>query len=146
VTFSDFFSSLGDLDWLAILVGTLGMYVFSAIWYGPLLGKPWSAGHGVSGGGTKMPSVDVLIMGLITTFVLNVGIAYFIPALHVANQQPSDIQTLIVSSLMLGVLVIGMALAGYQVYLKKPWSVWFIDTGYYVIGIAIAAYLQDLIN
>jgi hypothetical protein len=31
------------------------------------------------------------------------------------------------------------------VYLKKSMTVWSIDTGYYLIGIAIAAYVQDLV-
>jgi len=147
VTFSDFFSSLGDLDWLAIIVGTVAMYVFGAIWYGPLLGKVWAKGHGVQGmANGAMPSPTQLTLGFVTTFVLNVGVAYFIPALHVAHQQPSDIQTLLVSSFMLGVFVAAMALAANQIYLKKPWSVWFVDAGYLFIGIALAAYFQDLIN
>lgn len=147
MTFSDFFSSLGDLDWLAVIVGTIAMFVFGAIWYGPLFGKAWGKGHGVAAAGGKMPPVNVMVMGLIATFVLNVGIAYFIPSLHVLGGNfDATFETLFVSALMLGVLVIGAAIAGGQVYLKTPWSVWFIDVGYYVIGIAIAAYVQDLMR
>ena len=30
-----------DINWLAVLVSVIANMVIGAIWYGPLLGKPW---------------------------------------------------------------------------------------------------------
>ncbi|HAX82339.1 MAG TPA: hypothetical protein DCY40_07230 [Actinobacteria bacterium] len=145
MTFSDFFDSLGDLEWLAILVGTVAMFIVGWLWYGPLFGKKWTAAHGISGGGGGAPEPAVLIKGFVQTFAINIGIAYFIPALHVAFQNEATLETLIVSSFVLSFFVIGAAFYASVVYLKKSLTVWGIDTGYYFVGIAVAAYVQDLV-
>jgi hypothetical protein len=144
MTFSDFFDSLGDLEWLAILVGTVAMFIVGWLWYGPLFGKKWTAAHGVSGG-SGVPEPAVLIKGFVQTFAINIGIAYFIPALHVVFQNEATFETLIVSSFVLAFFVIGAAAYATVVYLKKSMTVWSIDTGYYFVGIAVAAYVQDLV-
>jgi hypothetical protein len=144
VTLSNFFDSLGDLEWLAILAGTAGMYVVGALWYGPLFSKPWTKGHGITASGGR-PGAATLVKGFIQTFVVNIGIAYFIPALHATFQNESSYETLIVSSFVLSLFVIGAAFYASVVYLKRSMTVWAIDTGYYFVGIAVAAYVQDLV-
>lgn len=145
MTFSDFFDSLGDLDWLAILVGTVAMFIVGWLWYGPLFGKKWTAANGVSGGGSGMPGASVLIKGFVQTFAINVGIAYFIPLLHAAFQNDYTIETVLVSSFVLSFFVIGAAFYASVVYLKRSVTAWGIDTGYYLVGLAVAAYVQDLV-
>lgn len=143
MTFSNLFETLGDLDWLAVLVASVAMFVFGWLWYGPLFGKKWSAGHGIQmGGGTPEPKV--MVLGFLQTLILNIGVAYFIPAIHVTMQTPSSFETLIVTSFMLAFFVIGAVMMASVVYMKKSWTLWGIDFGYYFIGIAIAAYVQDL--
>jgi hypothetical protein len=51
----------------------------------------------------------------------------------------------LVSSFVLSFFVIGAAFYASVVYLKRSLTVWGIDTGYYLIGIAIAASVQDLV-
>jgi hypothetical protein len=147
VTFSDFFDSLGDLDWLAILAGTVAMFIVGWLWYGPLFGKKWGTANGVdmsaSGGG--MPGPTVLVKGFIQTVLINIGIAYFIVALHVMTQSEPTFETLIVSSFMLAFFVIGAAFYGGVIYLKRSMTATLIDTGYYFVGIAVAAYVQDMV-
>lgn len=145
MTFSDFFDSLGDLEWLAILAGTVAMFIVGWLWYGPLFGKRWAIGNGVTNPGGQMPGASVLVKGFVQTFLINVGIAYFIPALHIVFQNEPSIETLIVSSFVLSFFVIGAAFYGSVVYLKRSTTVWAIDTGYYFVGIAAAAFVQDLV-
>jgi hypothetical protein len=91
-----------------------------------------------------MPGTSVLVKGFVQTLLINVGIAYFIPALHIAFQNEPTIETLVVSSFVLSFFVIGAAFYGAVVYLKRSTTVWAIDTGYYFVGIAAAAFVQDL--
>ena len=145
MTFSDFFDSLGDLEWLAILVGTVAMFVVGWLWYGPLFGKRWARENGVTNPGGAMPGASVLVKGFLQTFVINIGIAYFITALHVMFQNEPSFETMIVSSFVLSLFVIGAAFYASVVYLKRSLTVWGIDTGYYFVGIAVAAYVQHLV-
>lgn len=143
MTFSNFFDSLGELDWLAIVVATVAMFVFGWLWYGPLFGKKWSAANGIAmGGGTPEPKV--MALGFVQVFLLNIGVAFFVPALHHMFQNPASFETLVVSAFVLAFFVVGAAMLASVIYLKKSWTVWGIDFGYYFIGIAIAAYVQDL--
>ncbi len=77
--------------------------------------------------------------------LINIGIAYFIVALHVASQNEPTFETLIVSSFMLALFVIGAAFYGGVIYLKRSMTATLIDTGYYFVGIAVASYVQDLV-
>lgn len=146
MTFSDFFDSLGDLDWLAILAGTVALYVFGWIWYGPLFGKQWSKAHaGAPMGNGGKPDPKTMVMGVVQFLVLNVGIAYFMTGVHVWFQNAASFETLVVSAFVLAVFVIGAALFSPVLYLKKSMMAWGLDTGFYFVGIAIAAYVQDLV-
>jgi Protein of unknown function (DUF1761) len=42
------FDSLGDLNWLAVIVGALIYFALGALWYSPVfLGKPWQRATGL---------------------------------------------------------------------------------------------------
>ncbi len=46
------FELLGDLDWLAVLVGAVAYFVIGAVWYArPVFGKAW-----MEASGTQMPA------------------------------------------------------------------------------------------
>jgi hypothetical protein len=146
MTFSEYFEALGDFDWLAILAGTVAMFIVGWLWYGPLFGKKWGAANGVTGAGSgTMPGGLVLVKGFIQTLAINIGIAYVFPALHVVFQNEPTIETLFVSSFVVAIWFIGAAFFGGVIYLKRSMTATLIDTGYYFVGIAVAAYVQDLV-
>ena len=146
MTFSDYFDYLGELDWLAVLGGTVAMFLVGWLWYTPLFGKKWAAANGVTGAtGSGSPGTSVLVKGFIQTLAINIGIAYVFPALHVVFQNEPTIETLLVSSFVVSFWFIGAALFAGVVYLKRSTTAWLIDTGYCFVGIAVAAFVQDMI-
>jgi hypothetical protein len=43
------FDTLGDINWLAVLIATVIYMVLGALWYGPLFGKAWMKAIGWAG-------------------------------------------------------------------------------------------------
>ena len=137
MTFSDFFDRLGNLDWLAVVVGAIVFIVLGAVWYGPLFGKKWSAETGMPMMKmTEMPKPDKLIGAFIYSFVASAAINYF-GALD-------DIEHSLVLALLLGVFVIGSYMYSQVVWAKMKMSVFIIDLAYTFVAIAVVSYVQGL--
>jgi hypothetical protein len=141
MTFSNFFDSLGDLDWLALIVAGVVVFLLGYVWYGPLFGKQWRAATGRE---MSEPDPKVMVMGYVKFFLFGMGLAYFIPALHVAFQNPSSFETLVVSSLVLAFFIVGMALASRVIWEGGSWTLWGIDFGFWFLAAVLSSYVQDL--
>ena len=117
-TFEWFFDTLGELDWLAVIVGAIVLMVIGYLWYGPLFGKQWSAatGQAMESG---MPATDKLIKHFVVVFVLSGAIQYF--------GVVDDFEHALVSALLLGVLLVAAAEFGDVIWSGKSTTVWFID-------------------
>ena len=118
MTFSDFFDRLGNLDWLAVLVGAIVFMVLGALWFGPLFGKQWSAGTGkprMSG----IPQANKLVGTFAYSFV--------------------------VSAILLGVFMIGAAAYAAVVWMDEKVGVWIINVGFWFVGIAVVNFVQGLL-
>ena len=136
MTFDIFFERIGDLDWLAVLVGAIVFMVVGWVWYGPLFGKHWSAGTGIPmESGT--PATDKLIAMFVYSFVLSGAVNYF-------GVLDGDIEHSLVMGILLGVLVIGSAAYSAVVWEKQNRSVWGINTFFLFVSITIVTYVQGL--
>jgi hypothetical protein len=137
VTFSDFFDQLGELDWVAVIVGTLAIVVLGWLWYGPLFGKTWSKATGqpmMSG----MPAMNKLVGTLIYSFVFNVGLAYTAPI--------DDIEhALVFGGLVIGVLLIGSLMYSAVVWMNYKMNAYVIDLLFVFFAAAIGIYVQGMI-
>lgn len=143
MTFSNLFDSLGDLDWLAILVAAIAVFALGWLWYGPLFGRIWSQETGQEMGG-QTPEVFTLFSGFAQFFIFSIGVAYFIPAVHVLFQNTSSFETLIVSSFVLAFFVIGMALLSRVVWEDGSQTRWLVDFGFWFLAAVVSSYVQDL--
>ncbi len=136
MSFSDFFDRLGDLDYLAVVVGAIVFMVVGYIWYGPLFGKQWSTASGQPMD-SGMPATDKLIAMFVSMFVLSAAINY----LGVSD----DFEHAIVAALVLGVFVIGAAAYSDVIWAGKNRATWMIDTVYLLVAITLVYYVQGLI-
>ena len=135
MTFDSFFDRLGDLDWLAVVVGAVVFMVVGWLWYGPLFGKQWSAGTGIAMD-SSMPATDKLIAMFVYSFVLSGAVNYF--------GVLDDIEHSLVTGILLGILVIGSASYAAVVWEKQKQSVWMINTLFVFVAITIVTYVQGL--
>ncbi len=136
MTFDSFFDRIGDLDWLAVVVGAVVFMVVGYVWYGPLLGKQWSAGTGIPmESGT--PATDKLIAMFVYSFVLSGAVNYF-------GVLDGDFEHSLVMGVLLGIFVIGAASYSAVVWQKQKQVVWAINTAFVFVSIAIVTYVQGL--
>ena len=136
MTFDIFFERIGDLDWLAVVVGAVVFLAVGYAWYGPLFGKQWSAGTGIPmESGT--PATGKLIAAFVYSFVLSGAVNYF-------GVLDGDIEHSLVTGILLGVAVIGAASYAAVVWEKQKKSVWVINTLYLFVAITIVTYIQGL--
>ena len=120
------------MNWLAVVVATLAFFAVGAIWYTALFGKIWQREVGLSDeqltGGRNM----MLIMG--TCFVLE-----FIVCLTVGHMfdflEPSDrAKMMIAVGLALGVMAPAIGIT--YLYMRKSLTLFLIDAGHFVVGMA----------
>jgi len=136
LTFDIFFERIGDLDWLAVVVGAVVFLAVGYAWFGPLFGKQWSAGTGIRmESGT--PATGKLIAAFVYSFVLSGAVNYF-------GVLDGDIEHSLVTGILLGVAVIGAASYAAVVWEKQKKSVWVINTLYLFVAITIVTYIQGL--
>ncbi len=136
MTFDIFFERIGDLDWLAVVIGAVVFMAVGYAWYGPLFGKQWSAGTGVAmTSGT--PATDKLIAMFVYSFVLSGAVNYF-------GVLDGDIEHSLVMGILLGVFVIGAAAYAAVVWEKQNRLVWIINTAFMFVSITIVTYIQGL--
>ena len=137
MTFSAFFDQLGNLDWLAIVIGMVVAGVLGFLWYGPAFGKLWAAKTGVG-----MQSGEPVKMALTFAyfFVFNVGLQYL-----GLVYDGADIEHAVVAGLVLAVLAIAPALYSSVVWAKKHMTVFLIDVGFWFVATALCVFAQSLV-
>ena len=137
MSFSDFFDQLGDLDYLAVVVGAVVFMVVGYVWYGPLFGKQWSAASGQPmESGT--PATDKLIAMFVSMFVLSAAINFF--------GVSDNFEHGIVMGLIFGVFLIGSAAYSDVIWAGKNRATWMIDSAYLFVAITLVYYVQGLIE
>jgi len=138
MTFSGFFDQLGNLDWLAIILGTVAAMVVGFVWYGPLLGKLWASKSGVGMGSGNDPVKLALTAAYF--FVFNIALQYLGVIVN-----DFDIEHALVAGIVVGVLTIGPALYSNVVWAKKHMTVFFIDIGHWAVATAVCVLVQGLV-
>lgn len=136
-TFEGFFDILGDLDWLAIVVATLVVYVIvGAILYGPVLGRQYAAASGYPYEGMKWDTkrdVPALILALL----FQIGVAYL--------GAFDDIEHSIVTALVVGLFLFLPMLYSRVIWQKGSRTAFAIDFIYYFLAVAVGGYVQGLL-
>lgn len=66
-----------DIPWLGVVVGVVASQIIGFLWYGPLFGKPWRAGMGMSDADMQDTSGlgQLVVMGIIWSIVSSIALA-----------------------------------------------------------------------
>ena len=140
------FDALSDVNWLAILVGTLAYFMLGAVWYAPpVLGKPWMKAAGMEPPeGSDGPGPEIYLAPFISCLVATIAMAM------VAVATGSDTFS---EGLVLG-RVTGIGFAGTVLGVtavfesnKPDAKVWgAITAGYHALGFVLSAVIVSLWN
>lgn len=130
---------LGQLNWLAVVVGALIYFALGALWYSPMLfGRAWQRSIGWDESRTP-PQQSVM------TYVLPL-IAYLVMATAVGLVAAATGTDELVQGIVLGlVLGIGLSLAhtfvdaSFDPNKPEPWTWFAINGTYHALGLVIVA-------
>jgi hypothetical protein len=138
------FDTLGDLNWLAVIVAAVLWFALGAAWYHPaVLGKPW------------MRSVDwdpeASPPAMTTMSYVGPFVAYLVGAIAIGMLALATASDTFGEGLVLG-LVVGVGISAALFYVtavfdpqKKEPMTWFWISGlYHLIGIVVAAVLVSI--
>jgi len=121
---------MGEINWLAVLLGALAFFVVGAVWYGALFAKAWQRETGI----TKAPAAGkiVFVMGL--TFACELLIALMLGHNIARTNPPSHVIMMMAAGFGLTIMVPAIAIN----YLHQQRSVklFAIDAGHLIFGMA----------
>lgn len=121
---------LSSINVWAVLVAALSAFVVGWLWYGPLFGKQWMKLNGFTeemlrkGGGMSMPLV--MIINYIATALAAFAIAMFIGS-------EADMHFGIFAGFMIALFWIGTSRLNDVLYERKPFKLYLINVGYYLV-------------
>ena len=134
---------LQHLNWLAVAASALAYFILGALWFGPLFGKMWMKGHGITPPTEeekkKMNMGAILGMAFIKTVVMVILTAYVVMIINYRG----DITTALKIGAILGGLACFPTGINY-IFLKKPFYVWVLDGGYHACGVIITSVIMSL--
>jgi Protein of unknown function (DUF1761) len=133
------FDALGQLNWLAVIVGALIYFVLGAIWYSPMvLGRQWQRSIGWDPERTP-PQMSA------ATYVVP-GLAYLVMAIAVGLIAVATGTDTAAEGVILGlVLGVGLSLmhtlvdATFDPNKPQPWTWFAINGTYHALGLLIVA-------
>jgi uncharacterized membrane protein YkgB len=130
---------LKELNWIAILVGTLGYFFLGAIWYSFLFKNKWVAYQGISAEEMNKPDAKkgvgaIMFASFILMFVTSLGIAILVNKIGVWGWMSGA-----KLGLFTGVCFACTSMGINMLYEKKPFGLFLINGSYQVLGNIIAA-------
>jgi Protein of unknown function (DUF1761) len=125
---------LMHLNWLAIFLAALAMFLLGAVWYTALFGKRWQALLGFSDEYVASGSiVGTYLSGFVCMLFMAVGLAFLMQ--H--HPQAADPMNGMRYGLWLGLFFIGTSTAINYIFQRRSTALWFIDAGYLILGLGL---------
>ena len=122
---------MGEINWLAVLLGALAFFAVGALWYGVLFAKAWQKAAGLSDEKIRSGNLP-LIFGL--TFLAELVIA--LTLWHgIARSGASD-RAMTVAPKPIAIIITARSLGINYLYLRKTLRHFLIDAGHFIVGMA----------
>lgn len=127
---------LANINWLAVLVGTIGYFMLGALWYSFLFQKKWIEYTKVDVNDPNMKKgVAVTMFGsFVMMFITSAAIAMLCEWMDLHHWQEG-----VHLGLLTGVCFAFTSMAINMLYEKKPTGLYYINGGYQLLGNIIAA-------
>ena len=128
-----------EINWIAVLVGTIGYFMLGAIWYSFLFKNQWIAYQGITAEDMNKPDAKkgvgaIMFASFIMMFITALGLAILAEYFGLAGWMHG-----VKLGLLTGVCFACTSMAINMLYEKKPLGLFFINGSYQVVGNIIAA-------
>ena len=136
------------INWLAVIVAAVAFFALGALWYGPLFGKPWQKGVGLSDEEIKSANMGKLFgSAFIFALIISVGMAMFFFAFPAepGSEQVMTMEMGAMNGIMTGVFFLFPSISMNYLFARKSSKLMLIDSGYHivaytVVGVILAAW------
>lgn len=129
-----------SLNYIAIVVVAIVNMVLGSLWYGPIFGKPWKSLMGFTeekmkqmqergmGAAYALMGVGSLLIGWVLAEFITSGEAHY----HISS---ASFGLRIAVYLWVG--IVAPITVGSVIWEGKPWKLWFLNAGYYLVSLCI---------
>ena len=122
---------LASINWLAVIVAAVATFALGALWYGPLLGRPWMEASGMTE--EKIGSAS-MVRTYGTAFVLQLLTAFGL-ALFIGSD--ATLAFGVFAGFMAGALFVATAVGVVSLFEQRPFALWSIDAGYQILAFTL---------
>jgi hypothetical protein len=131
-----------DINWLAVVLGTIVFFALGAVWYTALFGKAWQREVGLSDEQLRAGGNMALTMGtcFVLEFIVVLTLGHLFAFLH-----PGDHAKMMMAS-GFGLAIMSPAIGITYLYMRKSLKLWLIDAGYFVIGMTAVGLVFVLLD
>lgn len=129
-----------NINWLAVVLGTLAFFAVGALWYGALFTKAW---HGEVGGVERPQGPGVArVMGLtlLAEFIVVLTLGHLFAFL-----QPSDHVKMMMAT-GFGLAIMTPAIAINYVHQQRSLKLFLIDASHFIVGMAAVGLVFVLLD
>lgn len=123
---------MGDINMLAVVIATIAFFMVGALWYGALFGKPWQREAGI----TEAPQGRQVakIMGL--TFAFELLVVLMLD--HTIARTGASGHVIMMIATGFGLSIMTPAIGINYLHQRKSLTLFLIDAGHFVVGMAAA--------
>lgn len=130
----DLGTATGDLQWWAVLVAAVSMFVLGGAWYGAVFARPWQALVGLTDEEVAAGTGRVFGVAAAASLVIAVVLALFLGP-------DAGVGTGAVAGLLAGLGWVAPAMAMTNAFERRPGRLTLIDVAYHAVGFALAGAL-----
>ena len=130
---------MGNVNLLAVVLGTLAFFVIGALWYGPLFGKSWREMNGMTDEMVKagpQPGQNPVWLIMLLAFLLEMVVVLMLG--HSIARSSGQPHIVIMMAVGFGALIMTPALGINYLFQMRPGKLFAIDAAYLIVGMAAA--------
>ena len=130
---------MGQVNLLAVLVGSVAFWVLGALWYGPLFGKAWRDMNGITDdmiAAGPRPGQNPIWLIMLLSFAFEMVVVLMLGH-NIARTNPVP-HVIMMMAVGFAALIMAPALGINYLYQMRPGKLFAIDAGYFVVGMTLA--------
>jgi len=118
------------VNYLAVLAAAVASYIIGAIWYGAIFSKVWVRLTGIT---DMKPAPVNMVLVLISSFVMAFVLDHTIAEADYFHKV-SGVESGLVCTFFTWLGFVVPVMLCTKLYEKKPWALWFMDIGFWLLS------------